>query len=105
MDNGCYIDTLEVYLLPFLKKAKDAQISGVIVKHRSPDENTSEESQDDPAAAIESCAQELIRAVHAKDTKAVAEALKDAFDILEELPHDEVDHSYDEQNKLAGENE
>lgn len=35
------------------------------------------------------CAQDLINAVHAKDTKATAEALQSAFEILESQPHDE----------------
>lgn len=69
------------------------------MKTRTPDEKPEDESQDDPAAAIESCSQELIRAVHARDVKAVSEALKDAFAILDSEPHVEGEHiephSYD----------
>lgn len=69
-------------------------------------ESNSEEIQEDSSAAIESCAMELIIAVHLKDVKAVAEALKNAFDILESIPHVESahvePHSYDAQNIKAG---
>ncbi len=99
------MNPLEVKLLPFLKN-KDASVAGLIIKNRTPDEKP-EQDQDDSSAAIESCAQELIRAVHAKDTKAVSEALKDAFEILESMPHEEGEHvephSYDAQNIKAGE--
>jgi hypothetical protein len=89
-------------LLPFLKKKQPAS-AGVIVQTRAPDEKP-EQDQDDSSAAIESCASELIRAVHSRDAKAMAAALKDAFDILESEPHEENDvepHSYDAQNQKA----
>ena len=90
-------------MLPFLKN-RDRFQSGLIVKTREPDQKP-EESTDDHAMAIESCVDALISAIHAKDTKAAAQALKDAFTILETLPHDEVDHiephSYDSQNQKA----
>lgn len=88
-------------LLPFLKHKEAAASSGLIVKSRQPDEKP-EEDQDDPAAAIKSCAQELIRAVHAKDVDGTANALKDAFDILESMPHEEGPHTYEAQNEKAG---
>lgn len=69
-------------MLPFLK-SKDVKSSpGVIVEQRKPD------YPDDPAAPIDSCAQELIRAVHAKDVKAVAAAMQDAFEILGSQPEE-----------------
>lgn len=93
-------------MLPFLKH-KQAQSAGLIVKTRAPDEKP-EENQEDPSAAIEACSQALINAVHAKDAKAVSEALKDAFDILESMPEDESvestsKHDYDAQNIKAAE--
>lgn len=54
--------------------------SGVIVEQRKPD------YPDDSSAPIDSCAQELIRAIHAKDVKAVSAALQDAFEILDLEP-------------------
>lgn len=93
-------------MLPFLKNRQEAGISGILTKTREPDEKP-DTDEDDPAAAIESCAQALISAIHAKDTKAVSEALKDAFTILDGMPHEEGEHtephSYDAQNQKAGE--
>ena len=93
---------MEVILLPFLKK-KIAPQAGIIVKTRAPDKpDEVEQDQDDSSAAIESCAGELIRAIQANDVKGAAMALKDAFDILESMPHDEAEpHSYDSQNAIA----
>lgn len=96
-------------MLPFLKKKEASGSSGLLIKTRTPDEKPEvEEDQDDSSAAIESCAAELIRAVHARDTKAVASAMQDAFEILESIPHEENQesvepHSYDAQNMKAGE--
>lgn len=89
-------------MLPFLKK-KDTPAAGLIIKTRTPDEPA--ESEDDSSAAIESCAHALINAVHARDAKSVAAAMKDAFDILESQPHEEYSskHDYDSQNQKAAE--
>lgn len=91
-------------MLPFLKN-KNAQNFGLIVKTRAPDEKPAEESSED-IDSIEVCAQELVKAIHAKDSKAVAEALKDVFTILDSMPHEEGEHiephSYDAQNIKAG---
>lgn len=75
-------------MLPYLKKAKESQTSGLIVQQRTPDET----SEPKDTTGIEACADELIRAVHSKDSKAVASALKDAFDILDSMPHEEGEH-------------
>lgn len=94
-------------MLPFLKNKNQPSVAGLIMKTRAPDESPEQEDSEDSSAAIESCASEIIRAVHAKDPKAVAAALKDAFDILESMPHEEESestepHSYDAQNIKAG---
>lgn len=85
---------------------KQSNTAGVIIKNRSPDlkQEESEETPDN-SAAIETAAQALIDAVHSKDTKAVADALQDAFDILDSMPHEEGEHtnSYDNQNEEAAE--
>lgn len=93
-------------MLPFLKKRQESGNAGLIVKTREPDQKA-ESEQDDSAAAIESCASALINAIHARDTKGVAIALKDAMDVLESMPHEEEaehvsPHSYDAQNIKAG---
>lgn len=90
-------------MLPFLNnKQKNAGIStGVIVKNRTPD--NPEENQDDKDAAIHACANDLINSVHAKDIKGVAEAMRSAFEILEQMPHEEAEHtephSYESQKE------
>lgn len=91
-------------MLPFLRKNNDNAASGLIVKTRNPDEKP-ENQEDDSAAPIDSCSMALINAIHAKDHKGVSQAIKDAFDILESMPHDEYDskHDYDSQNAKAGE--
>lgn len=96
-------DTPEAIILPFLTK-KPAQ-TGVIIKERTPDKKPDDQSPDD--SGIEACAEDLIHAVHAKDVKAVAEAIKAAFEILDAQPHEEgphiEPHSYASQNEKAGE--
>ncbi len=93
---------MEALILPFLKR-KDI---GTPTQTRAPDEKP-EEDQDDSSAAIHACASALIQAVHAKDVKAAAEAIQDAFEILESMPHEEGEHtephSYDAQNIKAAE--
>lgn len=92
----------EVHLLPFLKQSQEKQQSGVIVKTRTPDE-VPEISED---SGIEACAQEIIDAIHARDSKRLASALKDAFQIVDSEPQVEdgehiEPHSFDAQNQKA----
>lgn len=82
-------------MLPFLKKHHDAGVSGTIVKTREPD-NKEENLEND---GLESCASDLIMAVHAHDIKGVVEALRNAFDILESIPHEESPHTYEDQDE------
>lgn len=93
-------------MLPFLKN-KDKYGPGLMVKTRAPDQKPQDEQEDNHSMAIEACAHELIAAIHAKDVKSVAEALKDAFEILDSMPHEEGEHtephSYDAQNIKAAE--
>ncbi len=55
-----------------------------------PDEMDGMEMPDDGSAGIEACAQDLIDAVHAKDVQKVAQVLKDAFDMLQSQPPEEL---------------
>lgn len=88
-------------MLPF-QRDKKTSVAGLIIKNRAPDVKPEDQQQeDDPAAAIDACSKSLIDAIHARDIKAASQAIKDAFDILESMPHDEVDHSYDAQNEKA----
>lgn len=77
-------------MLPFLKKRQEAGISGIQVKQRAPDEKP--EAEEDKDAAIHSAAQDLINAVHSKDPKATADALRSAFEICDSEPHEEGPH-------------
>jgi len=94
-------------VIPFLKASKDKSQTGVMVKDRAPDKP--EENQDDSRAAVKAAARALISAVHMRDEEAVADALQDAFDILDAQPHEEgphiEPHSYDAQNAAAKRNE
>lgn len=78
-------------MLPFLKRRNEPAVSGLMIKTRSPDE-PNESDENDPAAAHEACASEIIQAIEAKDSKRLAEAFKDMFQILESEPHDEAPH-------------
>lgn len=96
-------------MLPFLKP-KNQGVAGLSIKIRAPDKaedsEISEES-DEKDTAIHACAQDLINAVHSRDVKSAAEAIRSAFEILESMPHEEGEHtephSYEAQNKEAGE--
>lgn len=87
-------------MLPFLKNKH--QQTGVIVQNRTPDEPKDSEDQ-----GLMACAQDLIDAVHSKDAKRVASALKAAFEIADSEPHVEGEHvephSYEAQNRKAAE--
>ncbi len=75
-------------MLPFLKKSQDGASSSP-VEHitREPDEGTEEEYD-----SMESAAEDLCNAVHSKNYKAVASALRAAFELAESEPHEEGPH-------------
>lgn len=76
-------------MLPFLKKNKEASVS-------MPAETITRESDHEEAGdeidMLHYAADDLIKAIHSKSPKAVAEALKAAFDICDALPHYEGEH-------------
>lgn len=79
-------------MLPFLKQRRDA---GLIVQTRKPDEKPSEsEDMGDP---VEACAEDLINAIHAKDVRRAAEAMRAAFEIMDAEPHVEGPHESEEE--------
>lgn len=97
-------------MLPFLKIKKEVPSAGIIQKHRAPDIEIDEEvdnnkDEDMSGAAIEDCAKDILKAIEAKDHKAIASAIADAFTILDSQPHEEgphvSPHSYDAQNAIA----
>lgn len=88
---------MEVNLLPFLKKRQETGISGIIQKTREPDETSETADQPDSKAAIKSAAKALIEAIHSRNVDGVADAIQNAFDIADSLPHEEGPHINEEQ--------
>lgn len=72
-------------MLPFLKKEASVVVP-IETKKREPD---SEPEYD----TLESAADDLISAIHSKDTPSVAAALRAAFDLLDSEPHKEGPHT------------
>lgn len=95
-------------MLPIYKKNKIKVGPGLIVKTRTPDEKpVGDMDESDPKAAMRSAAQDLMSAISSGSADAVAEALMNAFQIADSMPHVEGDHvephSYDAQNQKAAE--
>ena len=74
-------------MLPYLQQKKIASIAHAV---RRPDGSMEEVEQDD--LGLLEAASDLMAAVHAKDSKAVAAALKAAFEICDSEPHVEGEH-------------
>lgn len=92
-------------ILPFLKKNIKQQ-SGVIVHNRAPDESPTSEPDDSGDHALEACAQDMIDAVHRRDAKAAASAMRAAFQCLESEPHEEDENNdFHSQNEKAAQGE
>ena len=73
-------------MLPFLKKLDEASVSAPAeIKKREPDEEPEYDS-------LESAGHDLIDAIHSKDAKSVAAALRAAFELLDSEPHQEGPH-------------
>jgi len=99
-------------LLPFMKK-KEQSVSSPVVKHRKPDDKSDlsnheeDENHSSDADAIEACAKYFLYGIETRDVKAIAQAMVDAFDILEQRPHEEVEHEAeynDEPNSMEAMN-
>lgn len=78
-------------MLPWLKNKKDsgsASASSPVIK-RDHDEDYEYDS-------MEAAAEDLCNALEKKDYKAVAEALRAAFEIFDTSPHEEYDHDEDQ---------
>lgn len=73
-------------MLPFLKYNKEASVS-------IPQESIKREPDDGAEYdMLESAAEDLMHAVASKDVKAIAAALKAAFEICDAQPHEEGEH-------------
>lgn len=69
-------------MLPFLKNKEGSVSAPTETIHRESDEESDFDS-------LEVAAQDLCDAIHSKDYKGVASALRAAFDLLESEPHSE----------------
>lgn len=89
-------------MLPFIKKNKAAaNQTGVITQ--SPNSEKPNDNED----FLETCAEQLIHAVHMQDAKAVVFALQVILEQLQEVSpkSNPSPHSYESQNLKAGKNE
>lgn len=73
-------------MLPFLKNKKEASAAGPVEAIKRDHDDGYEYDM------LESAAEDLISAVHSKDIKSVASALKAAFEICDAQPHEEGPH-------------
>ena len=73
--------------LPFLKPQR--RETGLIVETRKPD-GIEEQGMEGEDPALEAAAEDILRAITAKDAKHLALAMKAAFDIMESSPHEEA---------------
>lgn len=65
----------------------------MIVKNRHPSGSIDEMHESAPSEdPLESCASDLINALEHKDKSLLAQALRNAFDILDSEPHEEGEH-------------
>lgn len=71
-------------MLPFLKAKPQA--AGIAMIERKPDEPSHEED------GIMSAARDLLQGIEMKDHKAIAAAMRAAFEILDSEPHVEGEH-------------
>lgn len=75
-------------MLPFLKKSKEAGVQGPVDSIKREHDEDKEQEFD----AMEAVAEDLINALHSKDIKGAAAALKAAFEIADSQPHIEGPH-------------
>jgi len=75
-------------MLPFLKNTKEAGVSGPIESIERKSDN-----EDEQYDVMEAAAEDLMNAIHAKDVKAIAEALRAAFELADSEPHMEGPHT------------
>lgn len=75
-------------MLPFKKKDEAAMSGPVDAIKREPDHEVDFD-------AMESASEDLLRAIEAKDTRAMTIALRAAFELCDTLPHAEGAHLQD----------
>ena len=87
--------------LPFLKQRK---VAALIVQNRSADGGHDTVPEDHLEQELTTCGEDLIRGVTNKDAKAVGDAIRAAFEILDSEPHEEGPHT-NESEEDEGESE
>lgn len=55
------------------------------------------EHEDGDMAGLEACAQDMMDAIIKRDSKALAMAMKDMFDMLDSMPHEEGPHTEEDE--------
>jgi hypothetical protein len=78
--------------LPFLVRKPNQ--GGISTEVRKPDQSPEDNEEDQGLMA---CAEDLINAVHSRDKKATAEALKAAFELMDSEPHNEGEHTNEQE--------
>ena len=77
-------------MLPFMKPKAQA---GILTTYRKSDSEEPQAPTDQELySETEGIAEDIMRAINMKDAKALAEAMKDMFDVLDSQPHEEGPH-------------
>ena len=84
-------------MLPFLKN-KQANSAGLFVKEREPDQ-PKEEKDMSHDEALDSCAKDVMSSIQRQDAKSLKEALKDFFEICDSMPHEEGEHTNENEEE------
>lgn len=76
-------------MLPWLRN-KQVKSSGITMAVRKPEGGVEEAPEPEAKEnyGLKSCADALIKAIESKDSDAVAQALQDAFDVMESQPQE-----------------
>ena len=77
-------------MLPFLQPKKQASV--IIARRKSDGSVEAEHEEGEHVPGVMTAAEDLISAVHARDAKGVADAMKAAFEIMDAEPHVEGEH-------------
>lgn len=75
-------------MISLLQKKQASASASMPVEVRKPDEGSEDQEYD----GLQSAADDLISAIHSKNPKLVAEALKAAFEICDSYPHEDGEH-------------
>lgn len=81
-------------MLPFLKARPQAGGISTIVRKSDNDGASSNENE-----GLEACARDLIDAIQSGDSKKAASALKSAFELCDSQPHDEGEHTNEQDQE------